>query len=349
MFVMDHKRVAVPFEASTGPEQTTKFSLQKTGHALVKVRYQFTITITPTSGGSSNSIGGGDSIARFVDWIGKRILKRVELIYNGNSLQKFTGKQMYDESLVREEDEDFLEAIGDLEGGDWTIAQREAANGATVTATAGNSYTYTVDLPLFFTVDAAYALHVNALSHDPTLEIEHEKALYVIETDFLSATYTISNQKILCFYLNHTQEDKQHILSEIMTRQDGYLYMMLDHETQQTAVAADATSAEQTFTSIRGAVVELRFSWIRNVNWQTSTYENDPAAYEKITDFSMTGSAADILGHGSHTISSDDILKYMMKQLFHPRAVHGARLYAVSFAFEPDHKIDRSGSLNFGK
>jgi len=95
-------------------------------------------------------------------------------------------------------------------------------------------------------------------------------------------------------------------------------------------------------------VVELRWTWIRDVHWSTSTYENDLGAYEQITDFLLTGSGSDIVGHGSFTITGDDILKYMIKQLFHPKAVHGARVYALSFAFEPDHKIDRSGSLNFG-
>lgn len=349
MFVMDHQRVITPFETATGPEQVAKFALQKVGHCLLKIRLTFTIILTPT-GSNANSVGPGATVARFVDWIGKRILKRMELIYNTNSIQKLTGKQLYDESLLREETEDTLEAIGDLEGGDLTMSQREllANGGAPVTATAGNAITYTVEIPLFNTVDASYALHVNALSHDPTLEIEFARAVDCIEADFTSATYSLSNLKLKCFYLNMTQEDKAHIVGEILQRKDGFLYMMLDHETQTTAVPAGATSAVQEFTSIRGAVVELRWTQVRDIHWNSSTYEADPGAYEQITDFSLTGSGSDIIGHGSFTITGDDILKYMMKQLFHPKCVHGARVYAMSFAFEPDGKIDRSGSLNFG-
>ena len=151
------------------------------------------------------------------------------MIYNTNSIQKITGKQIYDESLLREETEDTLEAIGDLEGGDLTMSQREfAANGAAPAAnTVGTTITYTVELPMFNTVDASYALQVNALSHDPTLEIEFEKAVNIIETDFASANYTLSNLKLKCFYINMTQEDKAHIVGEILQRKDGFLYMML--------------------------------------------------------------------------------------------------------------------------
>jgi hypothetical protein len=351
MFVMDHLRVITPFESADGPEKVAKFALQKVGHCLLKVRLEFTITLTPTTGGAGNSVGAGNTIARFCDWIGKRILKRVELVYNTNSIQKLNGKQMFDESMLREEDEDFLEAIGDLEGGDLTASEREflANGGAPVTATAGTAATYSVELPLFHTCDASYGLHVNALSHDPTLEIEFERAVSVIETDFLSATYTLSNLKLKCFYLNMTQEDKSHIVGEILQRKDGFMYMMLDHETQTKALASGSTSSSTEFTSIRGAVVELRWTLIRDAHYNTSTYENQLDAYEAISTFSLTGSGSDIVGHGSFTLTGNEILRYYMKQLFHPKAVHGARVYAMSFAFEPDHKIDRSGSLNFGK
>lgn len=335
LFTIDHHRETTPSENTTAADTDAKFHFQKLSDGLIKTRLQFGLAMSSTSA----------TYLRACDWIGKRIINRLELSYNGNSLTKLTGKQLYDDMMMHEEEEDHREAYGALEGGDWTQAERETAAG-NQNGTGGTTTTYDVDLPFWFTKDLSYCLHVNALSHDPLLEIHFAKVVDVIQTDGTSPTYTLSGLKLINIYVNQTPEDRAHILTEALQREDGFLYMHLEHETQQKTVAnTNDTTTTTEFTSIRGAVTDLRVTRIRDSNWKNTSYANEPGIYETITSIALTGSGHDIL----RTETGSILQNYLGKILFHPKMVLDNKIYSVPFCFEPSHPIDRTGSLNFGK
>ena len=326
VFMFDWRDIS-PTNAITKPSDVGYFKLPKISDRIAKVRFVGDATLTVTGG----------TYLRFVDWIGCFSMAKVDVSYNGNPLQTITSFQMY-QRLTQEEDEQDVFAAAGLAGGLLPRSAREAA----VNASLGTGiFHFEFDLPLFFTVDPSYSLQTIALANELSVDITMNSLGNIVETDGTTPVVTFSNVKLSLLALHATPLDRAKTLKTSMA-DDGFIYKFCDYVTQTYASPANETAPNIQLTAIRAPVIDLRITRQRDSKINSTTYGNDPTAFEYISNVNVQANGTDVF---KNQLGSDILLYH--NRLFH-RGPVGSKKYSVSHAVEPDHKVHSTGSLNYG-
>jgi hypothetical protein len=326
LFYPDHREIKPETPITTGWGEETSFKFQKTFDQLVNTRITFDVA----------QLTGGTN-PRFIDWAGIRAIEYVELVYQGNHLQKVTGKQIYDE-IIKEWKTEQKEAAAQVSGGLLSNAQRQAL--------AAGSQHFEVPLGiLYFSKDLSYSLPVHCLSTELELVVKFQSLANVANTDGTApAGAAMSNLRCHAMFTHVSPVDRADRLAKSQ-QGEGFMYSFIDRVVQQKAVAATTdTSLEIELKNIRGPITELRVTRLKDTAWNSGTaYTNDPGAYEVISTIEIEGS-------GSLVMRSEDSdsLQYVYDPMYHPNAEAGHRIYSVYWALDPGNKVDCTGSVNFG-
>jgi major capsid protein len=323
VFMFDWRPIK-PTNSVTAPSQVGYWKLPKISDRIAKVRFEGDVVVTATGG----------TYLRLVDWFGVRVIKKIDVSYNGNLLQTITAKQMYDRMII-EDDEQDVHAAGVLAGGNWTKSQRENA------VAGGATWHFQWDLPLFFTVDPSYALQTIALSNEISIDVTIEDPGKLVETDGTSPVVTLSNIQLSILALHATPMDRAKTLKSSMM-EDGFIFKFVDYVSQQYQSPANETAPSIQLTAIRGPVIDLRTTRQRDSNINSTTFANDPNVYELIPHVNEQANGSDVFRN-----ELGNSMLFYHNRLFH-RGPVGSRIYSISHAIEPDHKIHSTGSLNYG-
>lgn len=280
--------------------------------------------------------GGNPTFTRWVDWLGAYCIDHIDIQYSGNHIQTLTGEDIV-ERLYAEASQEELETQAEQAGGLLSAAER--------TANATAQFKTSICLPVFHAVDWHYGVNINALSHELTYDVYFKPLSSLVQSDHVGAdpVASIVSQKINFLYLHKTPQDRSSTMAAATSR-DGLVYKFVDLERQflDLPFAGGAQQFDMKLENIRSPVQYFMIMARRKADvttpWLHSGFE-----FQVIDRISFSANGQDYL-----RVTDGDTVLTDFKELHHPRAQFGFRLYTLNPSLASDDKINSTGSLNVG-
>jgi len=246
----------------------TVFDVARIGTFLEKCELQITISALTT-------VGAG-TYARLCDYAGPALIKEIVFASNETNFERHSGKKTVMEIFRSADTNTFFERVAPL-GGELSPAQRNTL--------ALGSQTFKVDLAGYWNNQRSKDIVLSALSRDLRLIVTFANASDVVQTDYTSASFTIT-KAVLSTDVGHVTGIERDIASKEAYTDDGIQVAYEDYKIQQSTIPAgnseyvvELNGFVLPFTS---TITHLQLASDVNVPFQKKYLELDPTLLNNI-------------------------------------------------------------------
>jgi hypothetical protein len=273
----------------------------------------------------------GGTYSRFVDFAPLALIASIEVSYQSNVLQTFTGEDMH--ALFRLHfPTEKRDGYNQLWAGDLTNAQR-------ATASASAQTWYVPLWWLFWCSSTHQYLPIINLSHELTITVTYRALADVVQTDGTSPASTLSVDMINYYW--HVSAAERHMMTQMSRSGKGLQYKTCDiQRIPPYTIASGTTTVDVPLDNIKGTVFDLIFT-LRKSSEISTSLANDWFNYQTFATYAI------LIGEDYLVRETPVNFAVNYENAEFHSAPPGALVISVPHALAVEDRLNSSGGLSY--